>query len=121
MAASNGEVKNDRVSEDGKNAKQLVCKRCNCKILPPNMGTFVTQEPFELHIMHKKGEEESDTQMIKEFFKVNDMFDFDNVGFSNTVRNIKYLACADCDVGPIGYHTIDDRASFVALDRVDHV
>ena len=33
------------------------------------------------------------------------MFDFDNVGFSRTVEDgVKYLVCADCEMGPIGYH-----------------
>ena len=27
-----------------------------------------------------------------------DMFDFDNMGFTNTVENIKYLSCSDCEV-----------------------
>lgn len=30
--------------------------------------------------------------------------DFENIGFSKTVGTIKYLSCADCDLGPIGYH-----------------
>lgn len=30
--------------------------------------------------------------------------DFENVGFSKTVDTTKYLSCADCDAGPIGYH-----------------
>ena len=31
------------------------------------------------------------------------MFDFDNVGFSKTVDDCKFLTCADCEIGPIGY------------------
>ena len=27
------------------------------------------------------------------------MFDFDNMGFTNTVEHIKYLSCSDCEVG----------------------
>ena len=34
------------------------------------------------------------------------MMDFENVEFSNTVNNIKYLCCADCEVGLIGFHMI---------------
>ena len=29
---------------------------------------------------------------------IQDMFDFDNMGFTNTVENIKYLSCSDCEV-----------------------
>jgi guanine nucleotide exchange factor len=45
---------------------------------------------------------------------------FENIGFSNTVDGIAYLSCADCDLGPLGYH---DRAKLpqlyhIAIDRV---
>lgn len=32
------------------------------------------------------------------------MTDFENVGFCYAVDNIKYLICADCEIGPLGYH-----------------
>ena len=40
---------------------------------------------------------------LKQFWVVSDMFDFDNVGFSKTVDDCKFLTCADCEIGPIGY------------------
>lgn len=49
------------------------------------------------------------------------MYTFENIGFSNTVGNIKYLACADCELGPIGYYDTDTKVSYVALARVTHV
>lgn len=49
------------------------------------------------------------------------MFDFENVGFSMTVESIKYLACADCERGPIGWHDITDKTRFyIAVERVEH-
>lgn len=48
------------------------------------------------------------------------MFTFQNVGFSHTVGNNKYLACADCEAGPIGYHDVANKKSYVALSRVQH-
>ena len=56
--------------------------------------------------------------MLKEWFEVGDMFQFDNVGFTKTVSNTKYLSCADCDLGPIGYHNIETKISYVAVSRV---
>jgi len=101
--------------EDGKNTKQIVCIRCKSKILPPKMGSYEESE-FELESMTKElvGQKETLTQ----FFRVDDMFDFDNLGFTNTVQNIKFLSCADCDVGPLGYHDLNTRKSYVALARV---
>jgi len=101
--------------KDGKNSKQLVCIRCKSKILPPQMGTYEETE-YELESMSKEtvGQKEA----VNQFYRVEDMFDFDNVGFTNTVDTTKFLSCADCDVGPLGYHNLSTKKSFVALSRV---
>ena len=79
----------------------------------------MTDLEYELHPMQGGGS--PDKEKCTRFFRVEDMFDFDNLGFSNTVENVKFLTCADCDIGPIGYHTLDDKKTFVVIDRVDHV
>ena len=74
--------------------------------------------------MHKKSEGQlpEDGEELDNFWTVSDMFTFENVGFSKNVGTIKYLICADCEVGPLGWHNITDKTSFlVALDRVKHV
>ena len=43
----------DLISDDGKNAKQIICELCSSKILPPKIGTYEEVE-FELHPMKKK-------------------------------------------------------------------
>lgn len=48
------------------------------------------------------------------------MFTFQNVGFTNSVGNNKFLTCADCEAGPIGYYDIDSKKSYIALCRVQH-
>jgi hypothetical protein len=49
------------------------------------------------------------------------MFDFDNVGFSKTVDDTtKFLTCADCEIGPIGYQDLETSKCYVALCRVKH-
>ena len=73
--------------------------------------------------MKKKSENQSpeDGEKLTDFWKVEDMFTFENVGFSNTVDNTKYLICADCEVGPIGCQKLDElNLMYVALDRVTH-
>ena len=52
---------------------------------------------------------------MRGFYRVEDMFDFDNVGFTNTVGTTKYLSCADCDVGPIGYHDLTTKMRYQTL------
>ena len=57
-------------------------------------------------------------ETLQQFFRVEDMFDFDNIGFTNTVGTTKFLSCADCDVGPLGYHDLTTRISYLSLSRV---
>ena len=102
------------LNEGGKNKSQIVCLRCKSKILPPNMGTYEEiQCKLECIEKDRQGEEET----VTEFFRVEDMFDFDNLGFTNTVGNMKYLSCADCDLGPLGYH---DLTTKLRLDFNDY-
>nr|XP_054331665.1 guanine nucleotide exchange factor MSS4 isoform X2 [Pongo pygmaeus]XP_054378941.1 guanine nucleotide exchange factor MSS4 isoform X2 [Pongo abelii] len=62
-----------------------------------------------------------DGDLLQEHWLVEDMFIFENVGFTKDVGNIKFLVCADCEIGPIGWHCLDDKNSFyVALERVSH-
>lgn len=69
----------------------------------------------------KSNESSPETETISCFWTVPDMFTFQNVGFSNTVGDNKYLTCADCEAGPIGYHDIPSKKSYVALSRVEHI
>lgn len=73
--------------------------------------------------MHQKNKQisaELESENLKEYWQVNDMFTFENIGFSNTVENTKYLICADCEMGPVGYHDIISKNCFIALQRVKH-
>lgn len=59
---------------------------------------------------------------LRDYWVVDDMFTFENVGFSNTVGTIKYLTCADCEIGPVGWHDLNDKkAYYISLTRVQHV
>ena len=110
----------DLLDSEGKNLKQLVCQRCHSKVLPPKMGTYV-QTVYELNLMKKKSDgsgEATDLDRIGQFYRVEDMFDFDNVGFSKSVGDVKFLICADCEIGPIGY--FKDNKCYVALARIEH-
>ncbi|CAB3380678.1 Hypothetical predicted protein [Cloeon dipterum] len=105
------------VSEVGKNKHGVKCQRCPSVILNDGVGTL-KEISFKLPNMKKKGDTEGDTEEISHFWMVPDMFQFENVGFSNTVGNVKFLVCADCEVGPIGWHDLDTKLSYVALNRV---
>lgn len=66
----------------------------------------------------KKNETSEEKHVLKDFLKVADMFHFENVGFSNTADGVKYLTCADCEMGPIGWHDLQTKENFVAIARV---
>ncbi|KAB0342647.1 hypothetical protein FD754_019573 [Muntiacus muntjak] len=55
-----------------------------------------------------------------EHWLVDDMFIFQNTGFTKVVGN-RFLVCVDCEIGPIGCHCLDDKNSFyVSLEWVFH-
>ena len=60
-------------------------------------------------------------ETTNQFYVVESIYDFDNVGVTQNVdETFKYLTCADCEVGPIGWHCIKTKRSYVALGRVKH-
>ncbi|XP_013914787.1 guanine nucleotide exchange factor MSS4 [Pseudonaja textilis] len=112
------------VCASGRNRKAVLCQRCGSRVLLPGAATFTRRELF-LPAMKKKtalvtnGDLEGD--VLQDHWLVEDMFSFENVGFTKDVGNVKFLICADCEIGPIGWHCLDDKKSFyVALDRVSH-
>jgi len=103
-----------------KNAGEIRCKLCKSLILLANVAELTSVEDgIDMPAMSKKSNEQS--EKISSFWAVKDMFAFENVGFCNTVDNVKYLACADCEVGPIGAHFTDQttKVYYVAPERVD--
>lgn len=114
------------VSEEGKNIKSVVCQRCGSKVLCPGMALLKEKELFLPSMRKKSGlssttEGSVDGDTLTAHWFVDDMYTFENVGFTNDVGRIKYLICADCEIGPIGWHCLDDKKSFyVALERVNH-
>ena len=56
------------------------------------------------------------------YWRVNDVFDFDNVGVSREVvvngKTVKYLTCADCEIGPIGWYWAENKGEiFLCKDE----
>ncbi|KAH9281655.1 Guanine nucleotide exchange factor MSS4 -like protein [Echinococcus granulosus] len=114
----NGKVLNDEV---------ICCPRCPCVIFREKTA-FSTNEEFSLPIIAKKSELQQHSGSFPQkteshFWTVERMTDFENVGFCNTVEGIKYLICADCEIGPLGYHDTHSAAGgqplfHIAVSRV---
>ncbi|XP_059687178.1 guanine nucleotide exchange factor MSS4 [Gavia stellata] len=111
------------VCAQGRNLKAVLCQRCGSRVLLPGAATFARRELL-LPAMRKKAAAAAGGgggDLVREHWLVRDMFSFENVGFTRDVGNVKFLVCADCEAGPIGWHCLDDKDSFyVALERVAH-
>ncbi|NWT40902.1 MSS4 factor, partial [Chroicocephalus maculipennis] len=107
------------VCAQGRNLKAVLCQRCGSRVLLPGAATFARRE-----VPRKKAAAAAaggGGDVVREHWLVRDMFSFENVGFTRDVGNVKFLVCADCEAGPIGWHCLDDKDSFyVALERVAH-
>ncbi|KAH8352140.1 hypothetical protein KR084_002243 [Drosophila pseudotakahashii] len=107
---------------DGKNKSNVRCQFCNSLMLKAQEGTF-SEEKVEVPLMMQKQDRTADSlnsEPLKDFWLVKDMMTFENIGFSNTVDGRKFLVCADCERGPVGYHDLTTRHCFLALKRVVH-
>ncbi|XP_041278521.1 guanine nucleotide exchange factor MSS4 [Pyrgilauda ruficollis] len=111
------------VCAQGRNLRAVLCQRCGSRVLLPGAATFARRELL-LPAMRKKAAAAAaggGGDVLREHWLVRDMFSFENVGFTRDVGNVKFLVCADCEAGPIGWHCLDDKDSFyVALERVAH-
>ncbi|KAG0163001.1 hypothetical protein DFQ28_000492 [Apophysomyces sp. BC1034] len=93
-----------------KNAADLLCPRDACRsvIFRKNTATLVKRDGNKITLPKSvlpEGADLLDTdENITDFWCLTSMMDFDNIGFSKPVGSIKFLSCADCDIGPIGYH-----------------
>ncbi|XP_017016123.1 guanine nucleotide exchange factor MSS4 homolog [Drosophila takahashii] len=107
---------------DGKNKSNVRCQFCNSLMLKAQEGTFSAEE-VEVPLMMQKQDRTADSlnsEPLKDFWLVKDMMTFENIGFSHTVDGRKFLVCADCERGPVGYHDLTTRHCFLALKRVVH-
>ena len=82
-----------------------------------------------------KVQKDAGEEQIDSWWLVDDMFTFDNIGFrfdliiDQSLRvcdfskaatgGLKYLTCADCEIGPLGVHDPSDPKKFlIAASRV---
>ncbi|XP_012146816.1 RAB interacting factor STRAT isoform X2 [Megachile rotundata] len=102
---------NSLKDENEKNKLKVHCTFCPSEML--NIGAA--------RLVNIQGEDEGDQQeSITDYWLVDDIYTFENIGVSHTVDNVKYLACADCERGPVGWHDLSTKKSYIALSRVKH-
>lgn len=115
------------VSETNTNMKNVKCTRCDSYILSPGVGIFTKIDSgLNVPSLRQKRDltnpNDAEFELLNNFWLVKDAFSFENIGFTNTVQNKKYLICADCEIGPLGVQNLDSPNEFyLSVDRVKHV
>ncbi|KRY81237.1 RNA polymerase II-associated protein 3 [Trichinella pseudospiralis] len=106
---------NNTSNNNGKKLS-LSCPKCSCIILRENHGEQVTVEK-ELPELSLKADGTVDMKTFTEFVRVDDIYDFENIGFSRNLNGVQYLLCAACEIGPLGFHDLTTKLSYVASIR----
>lgn len=64
----------------------------------------------------------TEQQYFSHFWHVADIEAFENVGLTQKQKKAdggtRYLTCADCLMGPVGFHDTETGESYVAVKRV---
>jgi hypothetical protein len=111
--------------ETNKNLTKITCSQCSSLILRKLQAEYLDFE-YELPLIRQSkseiGKNQFESEKLNRFWKVIDMLTFENIGFTNTVDKKKYLICADCEIGPIGFQNLENPSElFLAFDRIKHV
>ncbi|CDW55270.1 TPR 1 and TPR 11 and RPAP3 C and Mss4 domain cont aining protein [Trichuris trichiura] len=95
----------------------LSCPKCSSLILNAGLGkrVFMKRSLPELTLKADGG---VNLQVLSEFVRVDDIYTFQNIGFSRNAGDVRYLLCADCEIGPLGIFEPKTELSFVAVERV---
>ncbi|CAG8544427.1 4784_t:CDS:2 [Acaulospora colombiana] len=136
------------VTSKKQNALDIYCPQssCKCLILRANIGTLVERpkekltlpkgqnktQPSEISETSNKNEKkvtegnnkEGNSSQLQGFWQLTDLMAFENIGFSKTIieTGVKYICCADCNTGPLGYHdTVAKEVEYlIAVDKVSY-
>ncbi|KAF5394862.1 hypothetical protein EG68_01854 [Paragonimus skrjabini miyazakii] len=125
-AEQNGSV-HGVTNGEGRNLFDICCPRCSSIVLKKCSANFTIKQQ-SLPVYAKKSEltnptNEFPTDLLDQFWSVNDMYTFENVGFTHDVNSLRYLTCADCELGPIGFQDTNEgppKVYYVALSRTTH-
>ncbi|KAL7741131.1 hypothetical protein ACLKA6_018159 [Drosophila palustris] len=108
--------------ENNHNKTNVRCQFCNSFMLKALEGKYCEQE-IDVPLMVQKQDSKAEslnTETLRHFWQIDDMMTFENIGFSHTVDGRKFLVCADCERGPVGYHELSTKRCYLALKRVVH-
>ena len=109
----------DLINELKRNKWKIICQNCNSLILLESIADY-HEEVYDIPLITNKVGCENNEKLNK-FWLVDNMMKFENIGLTNTVNNRKYLICADCEIGPLGFQNLDNTNKlFLAIERIKH-
>ena len=109
----------DLINELKRNKRKILCKYCNSLILLESIADYI-EEAHDIPLINNKAGC-GNNEKLNQFWLVDNMMKFENIGFTNTVNNHKYLICADCEIGPLGFQNLDEpNKLFLAIQRIKH-
>ncbi|EEB08015.1 guanyl-nucleotide exchange factor [Schizosaccharomyces japonicus yFS275] len=96
------------------NATPQIVERPTIRSILRSKHTTIEQEGTQQQTGELDTNDTDETLSIpvatEQYYSIRDPFDFDNVSVSKALpSNIKLLACADCDKGPLGYFDISAK------------
>ncbi|KAK6036546.1 LSM domain protein [Cooperia oncophora] len=106
------------VTEGSPNDQRLICGICNSVILLAGVGRWTNKEEV-LPLCRQQKDVDTQKEAVSGFWTVRDMYDFENVGFTNSVDGMKYLTCADCEYGPIGFLEPEAKLHYMLSSTVE--
>ncbi|GAA5840450.1 hypothetical protein JCM3766R1_000292 [Sporobolomyces carnicolor] len=120
-----------KLLQDGKNKFDLYCPRaeCRCLLIKRGAASWVVrgshENDIELpplpHRIAAPPPQPTPSSAHHGYWSLSSPLAFENIGFtrslpsgapqssSSTATQIKYLTCADCDFGPLGWHDTEGR------------
>lgn len=109
------------VTKENRNALRVYCPHCGSLIISPFIATYVPSKPYALPLCRQKKDGLAvEKEHVDAWWCVEKMLDFENIGFTHAVEGVKYLVCADCEIGPVGYLSLESQFHYIALSRVSH-
>ncbi|PAV63339.1 hypothetical protein WR25_25461 [Diploscapter pachys] len=119
--ANNKVDKDELLNEDEKNFYKIVCRRCESVFFPEGAVRYIKAgKPIDLRVMTHQGKGEPGYEKISWWWYTEDDMAFDTIGWQ-TINRKKYLMCGDCELGPVGVRSEDNKRFWVAVERCKYI
>ncbi|VDK54389.1 unnamed protein product [Anisakis simplex] len=105
------------LGDDNKNSKTIRCRHCQSLVFETRKAVVLKGEPHELREMSVGGSKGKFKEKVDLWWFTDNEFLFDTVGWQ-TVDGLKSLMCGDCEFGPFGWRTSDNKKFYVAVERM---